>query len=284
MKIKILGSGAWEGIPAPMCKCRVCNSAQEDKNNKNNRTRPQLLVESEEKQFGIEISPDFRIQSSNPEVGQIKDFFISHWHFDHLYGLLELHAHVKFIEKINIYCSKDTADWIKRYFNHIPLNLIVINPFETIKLNGVKVTAIPVKHMSNVDSTKNEEELCNTFAFLLEKNNKKVVYLADYYSIPEKSRKFIEKCDLLIADGTYLFEEKFPNLSLQNNEKNDPDHIHGDEILRFVNSLNAKKVLFHSISHLSNMNHEEMTSHLQENHLLSYDGISFDFLIEVNEK
>ena len=26
MNIKILGSGAWEGIPVPFCKCKVCES------------------------------------------------------------------------------------------------------------------------------------------------------------------------------------------------------------------------------------------------------------------
>jgi len=29
MKIKILGLGGWEGIPAPFCNCRICKLAVE---------------------------------------------------------------------------------------------------------------------------------------------------------------------------------------------------------------------------------------------------------------
>ena len=50
MKIKILGSGGWEGIPVPFCKCRVCKSAQ-NLESKDNRTRPELLVETSKGNF-----------------------------------------------------------------------------------------------------------------------------------------------------------------------------------------------------------------------------------------
>lgn len=45
MKIKFLGSGGWEGIPAPFCDCRVCELARKS-NSKNNRTRPEILIET----------------------------------------------------------------------------------------------------------------------------------------------------------------------------------------------------------------------------------------------
>ena len=63
MKLKILGSGAWEGIPAPFCNCKICESAKKP-NSKDNRTRPQILVETEKGQFLIEISPDI---APNPQ-------------------------------------------------------------------------------------------------------------------------------------------------------------------------------------------------------------------------
>jgi len=67
-------------------------------------------VESEEGKFLIEISPDIRLQVARHGLTDISDFLVSHWHFDHLYGILELGAWSQFIKKggITIYCSTGT--------------------------------------------------------------------------------------------------------------------------------------------------------------------------------
>lgn len=92
MKTTLLGSGGWEGIPAPFCLCRVCAKAAQDPFGKEARTRPGLLIETAEGAFMLEVGPDIRVQSTRFGLPPIKHFFVSHWHFDHLYGLLELHA------------------------------------------------------------------------------------------------------------------------------------------------------------------------------------------------
>lgn len=60
MNITTLGSGAWEGIPAPFCTCTVCTLAVQDPSSKNNRTRPEFLIENEGGAFLMELSPDIR--------------------------------------------------------------------------------------------------------------------------------------------------------------------------------------------------------------------------------
>lgn len=277
MKIKILGSGAWEGIPAPFCKCKICESAKKP-NSKDNRTRPQISIESDEGQFLIEISPDIRIQSTKFNLPNISNFLISHWHFDHMYGLLELHAWIEFVlrEKPKLFCSQKTKEWLDQNFAHIPKDVIVVKPFEKFDLFGIKITPIPLYHMSGQDNDTEENELENTYGFLLEKNGKKAVYLADYYKLPNKSLEIIKDSDIIVADGTYLFEESFPDKSGQNNLKSDPDHLHGKQILDFVNRLNAKKVIFHSISHFPEKSHEELQKLLSKNMFVSYDGMELE--------
>ncbi len=275
MKIKILGSGAWEGIPAPFCKCKVCESAKE-LNSKDNRTRPQILVETKEGQFLIEISPDIRMQSTKFNLPNINNFLISHRHFDHMYGLLELHAWSEFIMKgkIKLYCSQKTKEWLDQNFAHIPKEVIVVKPFEKFNLFGVKITPIPLYHMYQQDKDTKEEDLNNTFGFVLEENGKKVAYLSDYYKVPNKSLEIIKNSDVVIADGLYLFEEIFPDKPEQNNLKiSDPNHLHGKQILDFAGELNAKKVVFHSISHLTEKTHEELQRLLPKNMFVSYDGM-----------
>ena len=278
MKVKILGSGGWEGIPAPFCNCRVCNLAKENPNSKNFRTRPEILVETEEGRFLIEISPDIRLQSAKSNLPQIKDFLISHWHFDHMYGLLELDAWSEFIMngKIRLYCSQKTKEWLDKNFAHIPKEIVVIRQFEKFELFGVKITSLPVYHMFSQDSNLREDELENTFGFLLEKDGKRIVYLSDYFRIPKKSFELIKNSDVVIMDGTYLFEDNFPNKSEQNflkTSKGDPDHLHGKDILELAKSFNAKKIVFHSITHLTEKTHEELQKLLPENMFISFDGM-----------
>ncbi len=279
MKIKILGSGGWEGIPAPFCNCRVCRLAKENPNSKNFRTRPEILVETEEGKFLIEISPDIRLQSTKFNLPPIKEFLISHWHFDHMYGLLELHAWSEFVmkEKIKLFCSEKTKEWLDRNFTHIPKEIIVIEPFEQFELYGVRITPLPLYHMFFQDKNLKENQLKNTFGFLLEKENKKAVYLSDYFKIPKKSFELIKDTDVVIMDGTYLFSELFPDKpeqnGLTNSEKSDSDHIHGNKILELAKSFNAKKIIFHSITHLTEKTHEELQNLVPENMFISFDGM-----------
>jgi phosphoribosyl 1,2-cyclic phosphate phosphodiesterase len=272
MKAKIIGSGAWEGIPALFCRCKTCKNAIDNPASKNFRTRPSLYFKTDEGEFMVEISPDIKLQTVRNNLSNIKNFIVSHWHFDHMYGLLELHTWTKFKQKINIYCSQKTKDWLDKNFGHIIKDVIVLKPFIPFSLYGIKITPFPVYHMFNEDNTLTPEQLNNTFGFVFEKDNKKVVYLSDYYKVPKKSLELIQNADIVVADGTYLFEEMFPLKEIQEREKSDTDHLHGNEIIKFVKTLNSKRVVFHSVSHLTEKNHEELQKLLPENFQLSYDG------------
>ncbi len=277
MKIKILGSGGWEGMPAPFCSCRVCKSAKADPKSKNNRTRPEILVETKSGKFLIEISPDIRLQSARFGLENIQHFLISHWHFDHMFGLYELDSWARLVSKNKpkIFCSEKTNEWLERNFAHINKDVVIVKPFEKFELFGIKITTIPLYHMRKKDSELKEDQLKNAFGYVLESDEKKVTYLGDYYKLPAKSLEHVKASDLVIADGTFLFQELFPNKDEQNGLKTDPDHLHGKEVLDFVNSLKAKSVVFHSITHLTGKTHEELQKLLPKNMFISFDGMEF---------
>lgn len=273
MKVKILGSGGWEGIPVPFCDCRICKLAMENPNSKNNRNRPEILIESKDGRFLIEISPDIRLQSTKFNLTNIKDFLISHWHFDHLYGLFDLHAWAELINKPKLYCSDETKRWLDKNVGYIPKEIAVLKPYKEFELFGIKIIPLPVYHMFSLDKDLEESKLENTFGFLLKEKNKRLVYLSDYFKIPQKTIDLIKNSDIIIADGTFLFEEQFPNKSEQNGLETDPDHLHGEKIFDLINSLNAKKIVFHSITHLTEKTHEELQSLLPKNMEISFDGM-----------
>lgn len=266
MNVTTLGSGAWEGIPAPFCACTVCALAAHDLSSKNNRTRPEFLVENDGKAFLLELSPDIRLQSTRRDISNIRDVFISHWHFDHMIGLRELHAWVKRItEPFTVYCSEGTAEMLTKEYAYIPFKTTILKPFESVKLFGVTVTPLPVYHMFAQDEALAEDKIANTFAYLCETNDLRFAYLADYYRVPQRTIDRLQGLDFVIADGTYLSNLDYKDIR--------PNHLHADAILRFTESLKAKKVYYHSISHLTRKTHDELQQALPENHFLTFDGM-----------
>jgi len=266
MKLTILGSGAWEGIPAPFCSCTTCHTAIENPTSKNSRTRPQFLFETDAGKFLIEISPDIRLQSTRFKLPPITNFIVSHWHFDHMYGLHELLSWMKKLnKKPTLYCSAKTKEVINAEFGYLPLIVEVLPPFEQIILYDVRITPFPVYHMFGRDNDILEENLDNTYGYLLEYDNKKIAYLGDYYRIPKTSLEKIQNVDVLIADGTYLFTDEYKDLK--------SNHIHNEKILELTKRTHAKTVYYHSISHLTHKTHDELQKLLPASHFISYDGM-----------
>lgn len=233
MKITILGSGAWEGVPAPFCRCGVCIEASKDPRSKNNRTRPQLLVENEEQNFLVEASPDIRVQSARFLLSPIRDFIISHWHFDHMYGLHELFAYSKYkAQGLNIYCSRDTKKVLEEEeLSYVPAEVIEVEALEPFELAGIKVTPLPMYHMRDRDGQVADDQLANTFGYLFEHNGKRVAYLADYYQVPQAVKDLLNGVDAVVCDGTYLLTDEYKSYK--------PNHMHGEEGIEFAESLGA---------------------------------------------
>lgn len=277
MNITVLGSGCWEGTPAPFCECSVCTEATKNPLSIENRTRPEVLVETNEGKFLIELSPDIRTQVARHKTGPIDSFLLSHWHFDHLFGLYELHAWIELVLKKapTIYCSEQAAEFIKENIGFIPTNLSVIRAYESFNVCGATITPLPVYHMYGADNDKHDTELDNTFAFLIEHEGAKVAYMADFYRVPARAEELLKGVDTVITDGTYLFEDQYPNKPYQNEIKaeKDPDHLHGQNIISWASNLNAKQVVYHSIAHLPEKTHQELQDMLPEGHSISFDGM-----------
>jgi phosphoribosyl 1,2-cyclic phosphodiesterase len=228
--------------------------------------RPELLIEATDGAFLLEMSPDIRLQSTRFQLPSVKDVLISHWHFDHMSGLHELHSWVKRMpDKLNVYCSTATAKEIEKEYGYIPLNVIPLAPFQQFSLLGISITPLPVYHMFKQDESDSEEKNNNTFAYLLESDAKRFVYLADYYRVPERTLAAIKGVDVVLADGTYLCADEYKKIRF--------NHIHGDDIVRFTTSIGAKNVFYHSISHLTQKTHEELQKQLPPGHTLTHDGM-----------
>lgn len=83
MKIKFLGTGAYEGVPALFCKCDVCVRSQKA-GGRNLRTRSQALIDDD---LLIDFPPDTvaHFLKYGFDTQKIENCLITHSHSDHFY-------------------------------------------------------------------------------------------------------------------------------------------------------------------------------------------------------
>lgn len=267
MEFRFLGSGSWNGIPAPFCDCSVCSEAVSPEN-KNYRTRPFFEVSGGAGKFFIDPGPDIRLQSAYHGIKGLEEVLVSHWHYDHLYGLMEIPAWQETVgNSVRVHCSENTRDHIEEVFGHVDLRPVVLEPFKSFDLNGIEVTPFPVQHMFD-----GGEEV-DTYGFLLEEEGSSIAYMADYYEVPENSKSLIEGVDILIPDGTYLYTDEAKTKRTQQKIEGSSNHMIGESILRFVKEIEPKRAVFHSISHIHGMRHKELRDRLPGRMEPSYDGM-----------
>jgi phosphoribosyl 1,2-cyclic phosphate phosphodiesterase len=135
------------------CDCEVCTSTDQ----KDNRLRSSILVESPNTTIVVDTGPDFRYQMLRQKVRKLDAVLFTHPHKDHLAGLDDIRAFNFFTKKpIDIYADSLTEEAVRRDFYYafsdtkypgIPelnLNTITLQPFV---VGDIPVTPILVWHL-----------------------------------------------------------------------------------------------------------------------------------------
>jgi len=88
-KLTFIGSGCWQGIPALFGDDTISQNVEWG--SKDFRFRTSLHIETENKKnIIVEATPDIRLQSWKFKLNVPDAILISHWHWDHLFGLLDV--------------------------------------------------------------------------------------------------------------------------------------------------------------------------------------------------
>ena len=149
MKIKFLGTAAAEGFPAVFCNCEYCNKARE-LGGKNIRTRSQSLIDDKILiDFPSDTYSHFLLNGIKGH--EIEYLFITHPHQDHLsaddlYMRQGAFAHNMKVPTLKIFGTKACIDKIPEGCRNIELNTIDL--YQTVKLGGYEITALPARHMA----------------------------------------------------------------------------------------------------------------------------------------
>jgi len=84
LRMVFLGSSGAIQVPSFHCVCSVCQAARA--NPQHRRTRASLALIGHETSV-IDASPDIEFQLEREAIRQVNRVFITHWHFDHVWGL-----------------------------------------------------------------------------------------------------------------------------------------------------------------------------------------------------
>lgn len=254
IQLTFLGSGCWQGIPAPFGDDKISKNVTWDSKNFRFRTSLQIVTDNG-KNIIVEITPDIRLQSWKFHVGKPDACLISHWHWDHLFGLLDLDW---FVEKhgLTIYGNDITRERCNSQMNHVKVDFKVLKPFKPFMIDNIQITPIPVDHVKN------------THGFLFEDVNKgcKIVYLADLYGMPSSTTTLIKNADMVIFDATYL----------ESDIRDDSTHLQKDEIIPFLSRLAAREIILTHIGSYHGLTHEDLERKFPQ-YTIAYDGMKREY-------
>ncbi len=247
MKIIIVGSGGNTPTPRISCNCEVCNKAR-SKGEPYKRCLASLYIK--DSKTLIDCPEDISESLNRRKITDIDNLFITHWHPDHTFGFrLLVQANFDFIKNknnksIRIYMPekvyfdfKENYPAINYFINEKKMaELILVKNNEKIKIKDITIT--PKAYT---------ERNSSHYAYLIEKNNKKVMY-APCDTIGLKG-KYCD-LDLFITEQGYFspelkeeisFNQLIERLSVWKPKKIILTHIPEDELNKLGYDILLKK-------------------------------------------
>jgi len=111
-----LGTGASSGVPMIGCECQVCRSSSPY----NKRLRSAGLIRLGDKNYLIDVGPDFRTQALKFNIKHLTGVLLTHAHADHIAGVDDLRAYY-FLSKEKLPCvlSQETFEEVKLRYHYM---------------------------------------------------------------------------------------------------------------------------------------------------------------------
>ncbi|TRZ54261.1 MBL fold metallo-hydrolase [bacterium] len=225
MNLTFLGTGANGGVPQLDCRCPNCETATKDRGLI--RKRSSLFVEKADKKILIDCGPDFwsQLQDVDLKIPDLDLIVITHLHFDHCNGLMELSGGKKWnvpvlVSEVNR-AKLMAGSWSflekQGYITFIDSN--------HAKKMGVSLVEVP--HDPNFP----------TSAVIIEESDKKIWYSSDVEVITESMKKEMALASLIIFDATFWNESVFPAQKMH--------HLTIEKSLPFFVELGVKTIYTH---------------------------------------
>jgi phosphoribosyl 1,2-cyclic phosphate phosphodiesterase len=221
-ELKFLGTADSGGIPSHNCSCSICEEYRQ-KGKKNLATSAYLKCENDEI---ILLDAGIEDIASLFDRKKIAAIFLTHFHPDHAVGLLRLRYSS---DKIVCYHPRDKDGFADLFKHPKAIQFKENSPFESIKINDMTFTPIPLKHSKN------------TTGYLIQTKNKTIAYLTDCAGIAKESMEFLLRHTI---DECYIDACLAPNFDNGN-------HLNYEQATLVLDKIGAKKSYFIHASHFT---------------------------------
>jgi phosphoribosyl 1,2-cyclic phosphate phosphodiesterase len=151
--LRFLGTSDSQGVPRWWCSCSVCTEARTT--GKNARTRPSVLLESDNQKILIDAAPEFRLQVTRERIDSIDAVILTHAHNDHILGLGDVADFARWTKKvIPVYAPLEVIPQIQERFPYLTKgNYPKLIPFEFLDdsrvFSSYQMTSHKVPHGFN---------------------------------------------------------------------------------------------------------------------------------------
>lgn len=273
MKIKYLGTAAYEGVPSPFCKCRVCEQSRK-LGGRNMRSRSQALINGE---LLMDFNADtvWHFHKYGFDWENIGDCLITHSHCDHLYADDAEIASKPYSNEhrtLNFYAPEEGYGLLKPICENSQggSSVIKISAGQRFKTTtGYNVLAMDADHDANL----------HCLIYSVERDGKRLLYAHDTGYFPEHVWEQLKNegyFGLISLDCTGC-------LGLSGQWRK--NHMTFGTNLEIIGRMKKEgiidentKVVINHFSHNGGQTYDEMAQQTKEyGVIISYDGMEVEF-------
>ncbi|MEE8441126.1 MAG: MBL fold metallo-hydrolase [Spirochaetia bacterium] len=254
MRIRFLGTGAAEGIPAMGCGCAHCTRAGQE-GGRLIRRRSAVLFSLPGYELLLDTPPDIKEQLETWKIREIDGIYLTHEHHDHMAGLEEFiywPRSVDLFAEPGLYRKLIRENWGKK-LPEIVFH-IDIHPGMGVLFNRFSIVPFEVRHA------------VPCFGLELKEDNVRVIHGADSdIRFSNHARAVIAGADMLILN-TPFFEAR-----------EEQSHLGVQEAIVLKEDLGVKRLVLTHFNHF-NRPHDELQGYLSqfEGITAAYDGLSIE--------
>ena len=175
MRLTFIGTGSTSAAPLYGCNCAICTAARE--NSALKRNPASALIEAGNTRLLIDAG--LHNLGEHFPAGSFNAFLITHFHADHVQGLLPIRWGVG--EKIAVYGPPDNEGCADLYKNPGILDFRPAHKFESFNIGEIKITPVPLIHSKP------------TLGYCVEWRETRIAYLTDTVGFPPATAVFLQQ-------------------------------------------------------------------------------------------
>ena len=281
MEVRILGSGGNEGIPAFLCKCRVCIEARQRGGREIRQNACAHVTLATGLGILLDMPPQFKMAWDRYRLDQDKltAILITHRHEDHTLGLKYLIDAIpengfRQARTMTVYFPVDVlagrlhqldpkSDYPPEGRQGAFIEFLPVKAYQTITLGSCKVTPLETNHQSRHGDGIGGG--CETFGYLFDDSDgTRLAYMVDaQMDLPDRTAEVLSsaRLDCLIFECT--FERLAPPIG----------HTDIQSLIRIGQRFSPRVLIATHISH-QNLGHRDLVKVLAgEGIRVAYDGM-----------